>query len=373
VDGSYWRRCGMMVRTGAVILCAALCSVALGATAALAAECCVQQTVILPQVALAGVVAEPEPGKQGWLGVSITDVTDELRKKEGLPDGVTGVLVLEVSDGGPAEKADVKNGDVITTAAGAKVEDVAQLVDLVSSSAPGKEITITVLRDGKSMTLKATLEGRDKAKRVWIGDAEDLDNLGELEDLDEIEGLETLKVLGKLSVDIPWLELGLAGTSGRGRLGVYIGDLSEGLAEHFGVPGGKGVLVQDIVEGSPAEKSGIAAGDVILKVGDQAVSDTDELREAISDLEAGAETPIVVWRDGKQQTLKVTVEGSEGAEGRKAYIRTLHGGDGTEVRKIVIGETEDVSDLRETIDELKTEIQELKDEIRQLEKESKSD
>jgi len=366
-----------MVRTGAVILCVALCSVALGATAASAAECCAQQAVILPQAALAGVVAEPESGKQGWLGVSIADVTDELRKKEGLPDGATGVLVLEVSDGGPAEKADVKNGDVITTAAGAKVEGVAQLVDLISSSAPGKEVTLTVLRDGKSMTLKATLEGRDKAKRVWVGDIEDA---GELEDLGELEGLEALKVLGKLNIDIgklnadiPWLELGLAGASGRGRLGVYIGDLSEGLAEHFGVPGGKGVLVQDIVEGSPAEKSGIAAGDVILKVGDQAVSDTDELKEAISDMETGTETPIVVWRDGKQQTLKVTVEGAEGAEGRKAYIRTLRGGDGTEVRKIVIGEAEDASDLRETIDELKTEIQELKDEIRQLEKESKSD
>lgn len=359
----------MMARTGAVLFCAALCLVTLGATTALAAECA-QHAVLLSEAALAGVVVESESGGQGWLGVSITDITDEVRKKEGLAEGVAGVLVLEVYDDSPAEKAAVKEGDIITMAAGAKVEDVAELVKMIGSSGPGTEVTITVLRDGKPMTIRATLAEREKAKGVWLGDIEDFEHLEELGDL---EGLKALRGLN-IDVNLPWLELGLAGAYGRGRLGVYIDDLSKGLAEHFGVPGGKGVLVEDIVEGSPAEKGGIAAGDVILKVGDRSVSDTDELKEAISNIEAGKETPIVVWRSGKQQTLQVTVEESEGAKARKAYIRVLQGDDGgTEVRKIVIGQSEEASDLRETVDELKAEIEELRKELRKLEKEAESD
>jgi S1-C subfamily serine protease len=352
----------MMARTGAVLFCVAVCSATLGAATAMAAECA-QQVVFLPEAALAAVAVETESSRQGWLGVSIADVTDELRKKEGLADGVAGVLVLGVYGGSPAEKATIKEGDVITAAAGAKIESVAQLVDLIASSAPGKEVTIAVLRDGNPMTIKVTLAERDTTKRASI------ENLAELEALKGLEALQDLKI----DLNLPWLELGLAGAYGHGRLGVYIDDLSEGLAEHFGVPGGKGVLVEDIVEGSPAEKGGIAAGDVVLKVGDRSVSDTNELKEAISGIEAGKETPIVVWRGGKQQTLRVTIEESEHALAKKAHMRALQGGDGTEVRKIVIEESEAASDLRQTIDELKAEIQELKKEIQALEKEAESE
>lgn len=344
----------MMTRTGAVLFCVALCLAALGATTAPAAEN-VQRTVVV----------EKNTGEQGWLGVSITDVTDEVRKKQDLADGVTGVLVLEVYDDSPAQKADVRGGDVITTAAGAKVESVAKLVDVISSTAPGKQVTITVLRDGKPMTFDVTLAQREKSKMVWVGDLE------KLEELEGLEGLEALEALKTLSIDIPRLELGLAGTSGRGRLGVYIDDLSEGLGEYFGVPEGKGALVEDIVEGSPAEKAGIRAGDVITKIGGESVGDAEELKEAIGDMDAGKETPVVVWRDGKQLTLTVTVEETESAKAMKAYFKAQEVGD--EVRVIRLGEDEQASKLKEAVEELKAEVEELKAEIRELEKESESD
>lgn len=356
----------MMVRTGAVLSCVTLCFVTLGASAALAAEPA-HQAFILPGTALAGVVVESESAGQGWLGVSITDISDEVRKKQGLADGVAGVLVLEVYDDSPAEKAAIEEGDVITMATGAKVESVAKLVELISSSAPGKEITITVLRGGKPMTIKTTLAERDKAKAMWIGRIE-----GD-EGLEGLEGLKALEVLGKLSAEIPWLELGLAGTPGRARFGVYIDDLSEGLAEYVGVPEGKGALVEDIVEGSPAEKAGVRAGDVIIKVGDTRVGGAEELKKAIGGMEAGKETPVVVWREGKQQTLHATVEESESAKAVKARIKMLEGRDGDELRALYIGETGEGSELRETIDELKAEIEELKKEIQQLEKEIEQD
>jgi len=354
----------MMARTGAALFCAALSLLTLGATTA-SAGCCAQHATVLPEAALAAVVTEPESGGQGWLGVSITDITDEVRKKEGLAGDASGVIVLEIYDDSPAEKAGIKEGDVITAVAGAKVQGVAQLVDLVGSGAPGKDITITVLRDGKPTTITAKLAERSVTKRIVIGDAGDLG---------ELEGLKALEVLGKLGTDIPWLELGLAGASGHGRLGVYIEDLSEGLAEYFGVPEGEGVLVQDLVEGSPAEKAGIRAGDVITRVGDESVGDTEELREAIGTMEAGEATPITVWRGGKQQTLTATIEESESTKAMKAYtIRARAGGDDGELKEIFIGDAEETSDLRETIDELKAEIQELKKEIKELEKDAGSD
>jgi len=340
----------MTARTGLITACVVL---SLLTGTAVAADGC-RHAVVLPQAAACGV--EVEKSDQGWLGVSITDITDEVRKKEGLGDGVQGVLVLEVYDGSPAEKAGVKDGDVIVEAAGKTAKDVAALVGVIQSTKPGTEVTVRVVRDGSPATLKATLAERGEAKKIVIRDL----------DLDGLEGLEALKELD-VELDLPWLELGLAGTEGRGKLGVYIDDLSEGMAEYFGVPDGKGALVEDIVEDSPAAKAGIRAGDVIIKVGDERVGSAEDLREAIADMEAGKPTALVVWRSGKQQTLQATVEESEFAKARRVYVRSL--GDDAKLKALYIGEHEE--QLKETVEELKAQIEELKDEIRELEQEVK--
>ncbi|MBM3307835.1 MAG: PDZ domain-containing protein [Candidatus Eisenbacteria bacterium] len=295
------------------------------------------------------------PAKQGWLGVSITDITDEVRGKHSVPPDVTGVLVLEVHDGSPAEKAGIKEGDAITTAAGRAIADVAAMVDVVRGTAPGSDIAIVVLRDGKPLTLNTTVAEREKARIAVLGG---------------LDGLQALKALKEIDLDLPWVDVGLSGAAGRGRLGVYIDDLSEGLAEHFAVPGGKGVLVEDVVKGGPAEKAGIRPGDVILKIGDTPVGSTAELRDAIGSIGAGQETKVVVWRDRKKITLAATIEESEHARAVRAYVRAA--GDGEKVRQIRIIETER-AELKEAVEELKDEIRELKDEIRRLKKQIDSE
>jgi serine protease Do len=308
-----------------------------------------RHALVLPHAVASGVSVEK--GKQGWLGVSIADITDEVRKKGELSEGV---VVLEVYDDSPAEKAGVRDGDVIVEAAGKATRDVAALVDVIRSTVPGTEVTVRVLRDGTPTTLKATLAERSGAREIVIGDL----------DFD-VEGLEDLEELGIELDDLPWLGLGLAGASGRGKLGVYIDDLSEGLAEYFGVPDGEGALVEDVVEGSPAEKAGIRAGDVIIRVGDERVGDAEELKEAISEMEAGKPTAVAVWRNGKQQTLQATIEEPEYAKARKVYIRSL--GDEAKARTIYLREHEE--ELKEAVEELKAQVEELKEEIRELEQE----
>jgi len=148
---------------------------------------------------------------------------------------------------------------------------------------------------------------------------------------------------------------------------VYIDDLSEGLAEYFAVPDGKGALVEDVVEDSPAAKAGIRAGDVIIRVADERVGSVEDLREAIGDMEAGEPTAVVVWRNGKQQTLQATVEESEYAKAKRVYIGSL--GDDAKMKAIYIGEHEE--QLKETVEELRAQIEKLKEEIRDLKQEVK--
>jgi len=350
---------------GAALLCAALCLTALAAPTVARAATHSAQAIALPHVLVVG--AEDEGTKRAWLGVSIADISDEIREKQGLPKGVVGALVLEVYDGSPAEKAGIKDDDVITALAGAKVGSISDLVGLVSANAPGATVDVTVLRDGKETSFGVTLAERAKSeKAVWVGELEDL------EDLEDLEGLEALEALKQIQVDvnIPSFELGLSGMYGRGRLGVYIDDLSEGLADYFGVPGGKGALVEDVVEDSPASKGGVLAGDIIVKLGDEKVEDASSLREAISEMEPGKETPVVIWRKGKELTLRVAIEESEEIQARKAFIKQLGDDAGNQGRIIIRGAEKSEQALREQVKALEEVVKQLEKEVQQLKEES---
>lgn len=96
-----------------------------------------------------------------------------------------------------------------------------------------------------------------------------------------------------------------------GYLGVQIQDLSEQLGEYFKVKKGNGVLVSEVVKDSPAEKAGLKAGDVIIKVDDKDVSNTSELTQVVRGYKPESEVNIVVVRDGKNKTLTATLGETE--------------------------------------------------------------
>jgi C-terminal processing protease CtpA/Prc len=104
--------------------------------------------------------------------------------------------------------------------------------------------------------------------------------------------------------DATWMLRG-----GRGRLGVAVQDMSEQLADYFGVK--TGVLVTDVNADSPAAKAGIKAGDVITAVNGQTVDGPDELRREVSKVDDGGAADVSVTRDKKTLSLKVTVENPE--------------------------------------------------------------
>lgn len=278
-----------------------------------------------------------------WLGVGIADVEDK---------GAKGASVTEVYDDSPAESAGIEEGDVIVAVDDEKVDGVSELVKMIQSREPGDDVSLTVVRDGRDQLIIATLAERPE-EYVWFDEG-------------AFSGLAALGALE--NIYIPEINIGFSGWGGRGRLGVYVHDLTDDLAEYFDVPDGKGVLVEGVVEESPAEAAAIQAGDVIIKIGDERVADTDELIEAISEMETDTPTPIVVMRKGSEVTLEASVGESEYKKSIEHFLQAYKLKEDDLKKQIhsIQMSKEDSEELKEELEELKEELEELKEELKRV-------
>jgi serine protease Do/serine protease DegQ len=99
---------------------------------------------------------------RGYLGVTTEPVTGDLAEQFGLPRDAKGVIITDVTDGGPAQKAGLKSGDVVMAVDGKPVSTLEQLRLIVAEYAPKTKITLTLMRDGKSTFLPVTLGVADE-------------------------------------------------------------------------------------------------------------------------------------------------------------------------------------------------------------------
>jgi len=93
----------------------------------------------------------------------------------------------------------------------------------------------------------------------------------------------------------------------RGQLGVMIGELTKDLADYFGINTSKGVLVSDVLKASPAEKAGLEAGDIILKINGREVEGIGQLRNTIAMVAPGTKVKLLIYRNGKEKTVTVSI------------------------------------------------------------------
>jgi len=353
--------------------------------------------------------------EQGYLGIMLQDLTPSISKALQMGDR-PGVIVNDVLDGSPAEKAGLQDGDVILELNGQAATSQAALTEAVRGLAPGDKANLVVLRDGRQTKL-AAVAGKREARAEWPA-APDAEQMKEFEKLQKLEGLEGLKNLKDLE-GMQWFEDGdtkvmvlprgdgkapraffhgegdgdhqviiRAMDDDRGWLGLRMDALNGQLGEYFGVKDGAGVLVTEVVEDSPAAKAGLRAGDVIVKAGDTEVGTPDALHEAMAGTKAGDELSLQVLRKGSRQTVTATlgempgdamegrrieiIRDGEGDDARSVAPRMLRrlGRDGApgEEREIII-ERRDLAD--DDLDSVREEMEALRRELKELRKELK--
>jgi C-terminal processing protease CtpA/Prc len=260
----------------------------------------------------AGAVTDEVSGG-GWLGVHIQDLTEDLREVLDLDEGTDGALVAEVNEGGPADEAGVKKGDVIVRIDRKAVTGVEELVKLVKQRDPGDKVSIVVLRDGAKKKLVAVLGERPKKLREEINfDFSDSEAFSRDKD----------KYVFKFSPDDDGaLKLMVK----KGRLGVQVIDVSEELGEYFDTD--EGALVIEVMEDSGAEEAGVKSGDVIIEVDGKPVEDSEDLTRLLQKREKGDDVELVLVRKGEKMKLDAVLgEGSVLAwiEGMKKGITMPH-------------------------------------------------
>lgn len=221
------------------------------------------------------------------LGVRLEEVDKDAVTRLKLKEE-KGALVTEVLKDSAALKAGFRKDDVILKFQGESVLTAAQLRRLVRDQPAGRKVEIDVIRAGAPIKLVATLENAE-----WSGNGMNLP---------DVESPHAFNF--KLDENGP---MGFA-RGGRGRLGITYTEINGQLARYFKSPRENAILVNSVVEGSGAEKAGIKAGDLLVKLGGTLIEEASDLQEAVNDLEAGKPWPVTVWRDGKSVDLSVTIE-----------------------------------------------------------------
>jgi len=236
------------------------------------------------------------------LGVVITDVGDELKEKLGLKGGAK---IMEVLDDSKADEIGLKEDDIIVKFEGKEITDAEQLHDMVTDYEDEKEVKLTVNRNGEAIEFEATLKpGKVKTGMVSVTtDDEEGEIHVDVDVDDEIEGLHNVFVTGDHDFEFISKDKG-------GFLGVVAKNLKDQLKEYFGVE--NGVLIEEIVEDSPAEKAGLKAGDVIIQVAEKKINDYSDLIRTLNFYDPEDEVSVKYSRKGKANTVKVTLAEKKG-------------------------------------------------------------
>ena len=247
-------------------------------------------------------------GGGSYLGIGVQDV-DTGRARELKLKEERGVEVTAVEADSPAAKAGLRKGDVVLEMSGQRVEGVEQFVRMVRETPVGRDVRLSVSRGGEAQTLVAKVAQRKSwtinGERGTMVPAIPMPSPGP-------PPMPPMPALGRMDLPRPYISWR------NGALGIEAEALRGGLAEFFGVK--QGVLVRSVTKGSPAEKAGLRAGDVIVRVNDKPVASPSDVA-AVAALATGATGArergdrktlnLVIMREKKEQAVAVTLEDDE--------------------------------------------------------------
>lgn len=205
---------------------------------------------------------------RGYLGIGIQDLNHDLAKSFGVK-GSNGAVVTDVKEEGPADKAGIKQGDVILSYQGISVDDAVTLQRAVTRSAVGSKATVKVLRDGHEQELSVTL--------------------AELPDTQQV---------AKAEIESPDQPLA----------GLAVQELDRETAQELGLKGKiQGVVVTNVDPESEAERAGLMPGDVIREINRKPVTSMKEFDRAASSLKKGQTVLVLINRRGASLYLSAKI------------------------------------------------------------------
>jgi Do/DeqQ family serine protease len=201
--------------------------------------------------------------ERGWLGVTLQELTPKLAQSFGLSTP-RGALVTQVTKGGPAAKAGIEAGDVITAMQGKQISDVAQIRNAIADTPIGQEVDLTILRNGKSQQIE-----------VKIGNLEEMNK--------------------QLAASL------------KERLGILVKPIPDLQASAYGMQPSGGVMIQWVDPKGPMGKIGFEVDDMILAVNGQPAEDVETFTTLVDSLPHGRTVVLIVrdHRTGQEGSVKV--------------------------------------------------------------------
>ena len=186
--------------------------------------------------------------KRGWLGVLIQEISQEIADSLGMKSA-NGALVSSATEGGPAEKAGVKTGDVILKFNNIDIENMKELPKVVAGTPVGKSVPLVILRNGKELSLNVVLGELELAEKEnligqpsnSVGDKKEYDKLGFV--------AEELNAKNKSKFNLKNID--------------------------------KGVIITSVKDQSPAQAAGLVPGMVIIRVGQLEVNSLDIIDQSL--------------------------------------------------------------------------------------------
>jgi len=202
---------------------------------------------------------------RGWLGVYIQNVDNELAKNFGY-EGDTGVLIADIIEGSPAERADVKIGDIIVGVNGKTVDNVFELRRVVAAFKPGTAVDLKIVRKGEEKTVKFTI--------------------GEM----PVKSAEKTHQMEQPAED---------------SIGLVVHEIDERLAYRFRIKDTSGVVVVKVKPGSDAASAGIIRGDVIKEIEKQPVANLGDYHRLLKEHKEKGTLLFLVKRGGVNKFILV--------------------------------------------------------------------
>jgi serine protease Do len=215
--------------------------------------------------------------RRGWIGVRIQDVTDEFAQTQGMEQAM-GALIAGTNEGGPAEAAGIKEGDIVVEFDGKRVETMRALPRMVADTPPEKEVQVVVVREGERVTLQLEVGLLEDTEVAAAATPED----GEKEDGAPPAAPDVAAMFG-----------------------LTLGPITDEARQTYSIgPDVAGVLVTAVEPGSEAEEKSVEPGDVIVQVTQREVSDPKQAIARMEELKKAGRRTVMLLVSGAENKLR---------------------------------------------------------------------